>query len=330
MEKNVFLNWIKWQIKHRMPGGDLFKCAINNCNNDKELEYYLFMHDLYDNLFSRCIKGLYLTTNEDQQSFYEFMELYRENEDYYSFEINNQEKFNIPIPSIEDRKIFRSELIDLVLPYFYNYPNNNKAPFHEGPYEYKDVKIRNNDVVFDLGANFGIFSAFASSKNCEIHAFEPTLETVEKYLSKTARLNPNINIVTKAVSNENGYQKFTIDENDPRCNGISKTKTNLLSHKESKILIPTTTIDNYVDEQNLSRVDFIKADIEGAERLMLKGAKDTLKEYAPDLSICYYHLLDDYKVLTDLILDANPDYVITKKWKKIYAYSKKKHQNKFS
>ncbi len=325
MEKYVVLNWMKWQIKHRMPGGDLFKCAINRCSNDKELEYYLFMHDLNSNLFSRYIKGLSLTGTDEQQSFYQFMDSYRENEnDYYTFEMSNHEKFNIPIPSMDDRKIFRTELVDLVLPYFYSYPTNNKAPFHEGPYEYNNVRLRNNDIVFDLGANFGMFSAFASSKNCEVHAFEPTIETVEKYLSKTAGLNPNITIVTKAVSDEDGYQKFTIDEKDSRCNGLSKTKTNLLRHDESKLLIPTTTIDSYVNEKNLSRVNFIKADIEGAERLMLKGASDTLKYFEPDLAICYYHLYDDYKVLTDLIKEANPNYVIEHKWKKIYAHSKRK------
>ena len=59
---------------------------------------------------------------------------------------------------------------------------------------------------------------------------------------------------------------------------------------------------------------------------MLSGAKETLREFEPDLSICYYHLLDDYKVLTDLIKQANPNYVITRKWKKIYAHSKNKHR----
>lgn len=29
MEIKTNINWIKWQVKHRMPGGDLFKCAFN-------------------------------------------------------------------------------------------------------------------------------------------------------------------------------------------------------------------------------------------------------------------------------------------------------------
>ena len=37
--------------------------------------------------------------------------------------------------------------------------------------------------------------------------------------------------------------------------------------------IQVTTLDKWVKENNVPRVDFIKADIEGAERLMLEGAQ---------------------------------------------------------
>lgn len=80
------------------------------------------------------------------------------------------------------------------------------------------------------------------------------------------------------------------------------------------------TVDKFVQDNGLQRVDFIKADIEGAERNMLMGAQKTLREYAPKLAICTYHLPDDKEVLTELILQANPDYVIEYQWEKLYAY----------
>jgi hypothetical protein len=83
--------------------------------------------------------------------------------------------------------------------------------------------------------------------------------------------------------------------------------------------IKLTTLDNFVHEQNLGKVDFIKADIEGAERDMLKGAGGVLKEFAPKLALCTYHLPDDPEMLESLIKDANPNYRVVHISKKLFA-----------
>ena len=72
-------------------------------------------------------------------------------------------------------------------------------------------------------------------------------------------------------------------------------------------------------ENALPRVDSIKADIEGYERYMLMGAQETLRRFAPKLALCTYHLPDDPEVLSELIKQANPDYNIVLKSKKLYA-----------
>ncbi|MDE6112533.1 MAG: FkbM family methyltransferase, partial [Bacteroidales bacterium] len=83
--------------------------------------------------------------------------------------------------------------------------------------------------------------------------------------------------------------------------------------------IAVTTIDAFVKEHDLQRVDFIKADIEGAERDMLRGARETLKRFAPKLAICTYHLPDDPQVLEQIIKDANPDYTVVHTLHKLMA-----------
>jgi hypothetical protein len=83
--------------------------------------------------------------------------------------------------------------------------------------------------------------------------------------------------------------------------------------------IKITTLDQFVEEQGISKIDFIKADIEGAERDMLKGAQKVLKRFAPKLAICTYHLRDDPFILGKIITDANPDYRIVFLKKKLYA-----------
>ena len=79
-------------------------------------------------------------------------------------------------------------------------------------------------------------------------------------------------------------------------------------------------MDSFVNTSHLSQVDFIKADIEGAERQMLKGAAQVLREFAPKLAICTYHYPDDPQVLEEIIKEANPQYKVIHKWKKLFAY----------
>ena len=44
--------------------------------------------------------------------------------------------------------------------------------FREGPYEYGEVSIDKDDIVFDCGANIGLFSAVASRYGAHVYAFE--------------------------------------------------------------------------------------------------------------------------------------------------------------
>ena len=85
-------------------------------------------------------------------------------------------------------------------------------------------------------------------------------------------------------------------------------------------MLDVVSIDEYVQANNINRVDFVKADIEGAERKMLEGMRKTIQKYHPLLSICSYHNPDDPRVLEDLLRSIDNRYVIQHKWKKIYAY----------
>ncbi|HJJ50549.1 MAG TPA: FkbM family methyltransferase [Methanocorpusculum sp.] len=185
----------------------------------------------------------------------------------------------------------------------------------EGPYEWGDVMIRDGDVVFDCGANLGVFSILAASKGAEVYAFEPIREA-RKILQKTLELNPdiakNVTVVPYAVSDTPGKATFTILEDTLVGSSM------VLNQKGRQETVPVTTIDAFCTEKSLT-VDFIKADIEGSERRMLAGAKDAIRNQGPKISVCTYHLPDDPEIIRDLILKANPHYRIVEKWKKIYA-----------
>lgn len=230
--------------------------------------------------------------------------------------------YGLKIPRVEpeDAGAFWFEYADLILPYK-NELDGHRFEFDrisplmdEGPYELNDdISIHENDVVIDCGANIGLFSAIASRKGAVSYAFEPSERIRKKYTDATAKANGNIIVCPYALGSEKGTAYFDDDSAVMSAGRLSGSGDN----KGEEVQI--TTIDSFVAENNIARVDFIKADIEGAEREMLKGAGETLKKFAPKLSICTYHLPDDKEVLESLIREANPKYNITHAYKKLYA-----------
>ena len=190
---------------------------------------------------------------------------------------------------------------------------------HEGPYGFcndrVNVVVEAGDVVLDAGSWVGDFAAYASAKGAITYAFEP-FDGVYGHLLETARLNGNIHPVKKGLGSAERAAAFTHDVNRSSENAIIAAETPPVFGGEA---IEVTTVDAFVQDNALPRVDFIKADIEGHERYMLEGARETLKKFAPKLAICTYHLPDDPEVLAGLIKDANPAYNIVQKRKKLYA-----------
>ncbi len=203
------------------------------------------------------------------------------------------------------------EMVDFVVPSIMN----DYTFIDEGLYEYGNVDLKIDDVVLDLGANVGYFSVLAASKGCVSYAFEPTPSQIP-IIKRHSELNGDrIYAEQYAISNQGGETTFYLDNDILAANSLI-----VRGNQGSSITVNQITVDDFVKQKKLERVDFIKADIEGAERLMLEGATETLKRFAPKLSLCTYHLPDDKEVLTDLILKTNPNYKIEYKWEKLYAH----------
>ena len=69
-----------------------------------------------------------------------------------------------------------------------------------------------------------------------------------------------------------------------------------------------TTLDAYVREKNLPRVDYIKLDVEGSELDVLRGAATTIARFKPILALSAYHKWDDFWVLMNFVKSVRPDY----------------------
>ena len=217
---------------------------------------------------------------------------------------------------MHDIKSTWHEMNDILQDYVFD--EEKSFSFVEGPYEYGNVVIEEDDVVFDCGANIGLFTGLGSlkAKNGTIYAFEPIPEILSM-LQKTAVFYNNVITCELALSNEVGSVNMQYDRNHMMGSSI-------VNNGQGNIEVELDTIDHFVETNQINRVDFIKADIEGAERYLLEGAKETLKKHAPKISICTYHLEDDKEVLERLIKEANPEYIVEHKWLKLYAYVPKK------
>lgn len=64
--------------------------------------------------------------------------------------------------------------------------------------------------------------------------------------------------------------------------------------ESNQTIIKTTSVDEFVKENSIKKIDFIKLDIEGAEIRALNGAQDTIKKDRPQMAICIYHSITDY------------------------------------
>jgi FkbM family methyltransferase len=145
----------------------------------------------------------------------------------------------------------------------------------EGPYGLRntlvDVTVEPEDIVIDAGSWIGDFAAYASVKGATVYAFEPTSQTYEMLL-KTAGLNANIYPVKKGLGDAERAASIILRQENSGGNTVMSGEPSAGANDipaDSIESISITTIDHFVEENNLPRVDFIKADIEGFERHMI-------------------------------------------------------------
>ena len=144
-------------------------------------------------------------------------------------------------------------------------------------YNVKNIfEVKEDATIFDIGAWKGDTAYFFSKKcsnKARIYAFEPddyAFQILEKIKEKY-KLN---NVITKNILLSNAEKEIdfiSMIENTPTI-------------KKNAI-----TIDKFVEENNIEKIDYIKMDVEGAERNILEGAIKTIKKFKPSLAIAIYH-----------------------------------------
>ena len=137
-------------------------------------------------------------------------------------------------------------------------------------------------IMLDVGAHFGTSAAYFHTLGWTIHCFEPDAENRKNLVARYGNA-ANVSIDTRAVSDVAG--KILPFYTSPESTGISGLNKFRDTHQVS-VEVKTTTVAEYVRDKKISRVDFLKIDVEGFDFSVLKGVPwDTLK---PDVIECEY------------------------------------------
>ena len=166
-----------------------------------------------------------------------------------------------------------------------------------------DLAPAQGDVVLDCGACIGEISMVMAGlvgKLGEIHLFDP-VPLHARYCELQASLNPHlshhfhINVLAVGSSSLRSLVPLT-DLNEISPGGIPGNA------------FSTISIDDYVSEKNLSRINFIKMDIEGSELSALNGATNAIQWFRPRLAISTYHKPEDLWEIPHKLMELNSSY----------------------
>lgn len=149
--------------------------------------------------------------------------------------------------------------------------------------------IRENQTIFDVGANIGIYSLVASQKLNEggnIFCFEPS-EWAFNRLNENIALNgfSNIEVIKKGISDKSGTINFYVCRDD----AYNSIGVKPMMEVEKIVPISVTTIDEFCEEQKISHIDILKIDAEGADYLVLKGAVGMLNKPNSPIIFCEFN-----------------------------------------
>ena len=144
----------------------------------------------------------------------------------------------------------------------------------------RGLQENSEGIAFDIGANQGMYTTLLARKFKKVYAFEPHPFN-RVFLKRNCALS-NVEIVDKALSNENGKVKLYINHYNPGGHTINPkvAGTGLWGHDlETFVEVEAVTIDTFVKKNKITDpIVALKCDVEGAEDFLFLGAEKTLKE----------------------------------------------------
>jgi len=130
-------------------------------------------------------------------------------------------------------------------------------------------------TLIDVGSHHGetIESFKLYYPKCSIIAFEPITENFN-ILKRKEKGWKKVKIVKYALSSFIGEQLVSL-QRDSQTNSLREIVNKETKNESVKI----TTLDHYLEQNEITEIDLLKIDVEGFEKEVLKGSKNTLEKY---------------------------------------------------
>lgn len=174
-------------------------------------------------------------------------------------------------------------------------------------------------LMCDVGAHHGYCLIPFAKAGWQVFAFEPDPENRSRLLENT-RTYSNVHVDGRAVSDrvEASVPFFTSEESS----GISSLSAFLPSH-EMALMVSTTTLSDFLLEQTLDRLDYLKIDAEGFDLMVLQGVG--WEQTQPRVLLCEFEdaktqqLGYTYETLANYLVGKGY-HVLVSEWRPIVRY----------
>lgn len=146
---------------------------------------------------------------------------------------------------------------------------------------------RTAPFILDVGSYTGVYSLAAASANQKgkVFAFEPLDRNyLRLLLNRGVNQFANINAVNKAVADSEGSLHLNVYAGDAvLVSGSSLVEQENVDAVEKR-LVGTVQLDTFLRDKP-ARIGQMKIDVEGAEHLVLAGAREVIRRDMPDLFV---------------------------------------------
>jgi len=169
------------------------------------------------------------------------------------------------------------------------------------------IEVVEGDVVIDAGGCYGetaLYFALKAGNSGRVFTFEFMPENLSIYhqnMELNSDVAQRVELIEKPLWEHSG-EKLYIEGSGPG------TRVQQETNDPNAKKIETISIDDLVYDKKLTKLDFIKMDIEGAELQALKGAEKSIQKFRPKMAISIYHKPQDFWTIPQYIASLDLGY----------------------